>query len=202
MKRILAIVLALIAAGLAYLLIINIGAPIKFDKEKQRRYVATINRLKNIRTAQVAYLSEHDKYTGSFDTLIHFLKTDSFRIVKQIGSLDDSADVAAGRVRRDTIFVPILDSLFKNDPNIVDSLPYVPFTHGRNRFEMAAGEVQTASKVTVQVFEAKVPNKVLLNGLDHQQIVNLDDKARQIQRYPGLKVGSLTEATNNSGNWE
>ena len=67
---------------------------------------------------------------------------------------------------------------------------------------MAAGELQTGSKVIVQVFEASVTNKVLLAGLNHQEIVNLDDVARQLDRFPGLKVGSLKEATNNAGNWE
>ncbi len=184
-----------------YLLVTSIMEPINFQSDKDVRYNATIARLKDIRTAQVAYRSEHHRYTSSFDTLISFLKNDSFRVVRQIGSLDDSAAVAEGRVFRDTISVCVRDSLFKKAGFIIDSLCFVPYTNGQ-KFEMAAGELQTGSKVIVQVFEASVLNKVLLNGLDHQEIVNLDDVAKQLNRFPGLKVGSLTEATNNAGNWE
>ncbi len=201
MKAAILAVLSITAAVLLYLLVTSIMEPINFQNDKDVRYNATIARLKDIRTAQVAYRSEHHRYTSSFDTLISFLKNDSFRVVRQIGSLDDSAAVAEGRVFRDTISVCVRDSLFKKAGFIIDSLCFVPYTNGQ-KFEMAAGELQTGSKVIVQVFEASVLNKVLLNGLDHQEIVNLDDVAKQLNRFPGLKVGSLTEATNNAGNWE
>ena len=201
MKAAILAVLSITAAILLYLLVTSIMEPINFQHDKEVRYNATIARLKDIRTAQVAYRSEHHRYTSSFDTLISFLKNDSFRVVRQIGSLDDSAAVAEGRVFRDTISVCVRDSLFKRGGFIIDSLCFVPYAHGA-KFEMAAGELQTGSKVIVQVFEASVLNKVLLNGLDHQEIVNLDDVAKQLNRFPGLKVGSLTEATNNAGNWE
>ena len=201
MKAAILAVLSITAAVLLYLLVTSIMEPINFQSDKEVRYNATIARLKDIRTAQVAYRSEHHRYTSSFDTLINFLKNDSFRVVRQIGSLDDSAAVAEGRVFRDTISVCVRDSLFKKAGFIIDSLCFVPYTNGQ-KFEMAAGELQTGSKVIVQVFEASVLNKVLLNGLDHQEIVNLDDVAKQLNRFPGLKVGSLTEATNNAGNWE
>lgn len=201
MKAAILAVLSITAAVLLYLLVTSIMEPINFQNDKDVRYNATIARLKDIRAAQVAYRSEHHRYTSSFDTLISFLKNDSFRVVRQIGSLDDSAAVAEGRVFRDTISVCVRDSLFKKAGFIIDSLCFVPYTNGQ-KFEMAAGELQTGSKVIVQVFEASVLNKVLLNGLDHQEIVNLDDVAKQLNRFPGLKVGSLTEATNNAGNWE
>ncbi len=201
MKAAILAVLSITAAILLYFLITSIMEPINFQHDKEVRYNATIARLKDIRTAQVAYRSEHHRYTSSFDTLIDFLKNDSFRVVRQIGSLDDSAAVAEGRVFRDTISVCVRDSLFKKPGFIIDSLCIVPYTGGA-KFEMAAGELQTGSKVIVQVFEASVLNKVLLNGLDRQEIINLDDVAKQLNRFPGLKVGSLTEATNNAGNWE
>ncbi len=201
MKAAILAVLSITAAILLYFLITSIMEPINFQHEKEVRYNATIARLKDIRTAQVAYRSEHHRYTSSFDTLISFLKNDSFRVVRQIGSLDDSAAVAEGRVFRDTISVCVRDSLFKKAGFIIDSLCIVPYTGGA-KFEMASGELQTGSKVIVQVFEASVLNKVLLNGLDRQEIINLDDVAKQLNRFPGLKVGSLTEATNNAGNWE
>ena len=107
--------------------------------------------------------------------------------------------MAEGRVYRDTISVCVRDSLFKNIA--IDSLRYIPYTDGKE-FEMQAGELSTGSKVIVQVFQAQAPNNFILNGLDRQEIINLNDVAKQLKRYPGLRVGSLTEATNNAGNWE
>lgn len=200
MKTVYQIGLLVIIVVLAYLVVGSIMKPIRFDKEKDKRYERTIERLKDIRTAQLAYRSENDKFTGSFDTLIDFLKNDSFKVVRQVGSLDDSVAVALGLVFRDTIKMSVLDSIFaKGFP--VDSLRYVP-NGGGSEFELAAGVLETASKVRVQVFEAKAHNDVILKGLDRQLIVNLNDLRRQLERYPGLQVGSLTQATNNAGNWE
>ena len=163
-------------------------------------------------TAQIAFKSEHEKYTGDFDTLITFLKSGTFTVVKAIGSAPDSlietigkieAEMIAlkqGLIQRDTIQISVIDSLFyKGYP--VDSLRYVPFTDGYE-FELGAGEIQTGSKVRVRVFEAKVPYDILLAGLDPQLIINYKEEREKITGYPGLKVGSLEEATNNAGNWE
>lgn len=199
-KRISVIVLAVVACWMAWALYDSIMKPIRFDKQKEIRYNAAITKLKDIRTAQVAYRSENKKYASTFDSLINFLETGNFRVVRQIGSLDDSAAVAEGRVKRDTILVSVRDSLFHGMN--VDSLRYVPFTTNGEEFKLNAGDLRTASKVVVPVFEASVTNKTLLNGLDKQYIINLDDMAQQLGRFAGLRVGSMTEATNNAGNWE
>lgn len=199
MKTVYQIVLAIVIVVIAYFVYESIMAPIRFEKEKNKRYDVTIQRLKDVRTAQVAYRSRYSKYTGSFDTLITFLKEGQFKVVKQIGSEDDSLAVAQGKVYRDTILVAVRDSLFKNYP--VDSLRFVPFSGGE-QFELAAGEIETGSKVKVKVFECKAPSEVILKGLDRQEIINMNDLAKKLEKYPGLKVGSMTEATNNAGNWE
>ena len=67
---------------------------------------------------------------------------------------------------------------------------------------MGAGEIETGSGLKIKVFEAKVHNNVLLKGLDRQLVINMNDLRKKLERYPGLQVGSLTEATNNAGNWE
>lgn len=199
MKRIIQILLLVIIAVLAYLVYESIMHPIRFEKEKDKRFSATIERLKSIRTAQVAYRSQYGKYTGSFDTLIHFMKFDSFKVEKQIGSLDDSVAVAKGLVYRETIKVSVRDSLLKGYP--IDSIRFVPMA-GKAEFEIASGEIETASKVKVKVFEAKAHNNVILHGLDKQLIINLNDLRKKLERYPGLQVGSITETNNNAGNWE
>ena len=48
------------------------------------------------------------------------------------------------------------------------------------------------------MFEAKAENFVILNGMNEQLIINMNEG----KTFPGLRVGSLIEATNNAGNWE
>lgn len=205
MKTVVQIILGIAIILLGYLLYESIMTPIRFNREQQLRYDRTIERLKNIRAAQIAYKSEHGKYTGSFDTLINFLKTDSFTIERIIGTydLDEMTQEQAleqGIIEKEITKVPVLDSLFR--PNFqVERLKFVPFTDNVE-FEMGAGEVETGSGLTVQVFEAKVHNDILLHGLNRQLVVNFNDERETISGYPGLKVGSLTEANNNAGNWE
>lgn len=212
MKTAIQIVLLVAIIVLGYLLWESINKPIRFNKEKDRREAATIQRLKDIRSAQVAFRAEYNRFTGDFDTLINFLKTDSFRVVKAIGSVPDSMIEELGRamaerqalrdglISRDTIKLSVKDSLF-TARYYIDSLRFVPFTDGYV-FEMAAGVFQTGSKVQVRVFEAKVPYDVLLAGMDRQLVINYKETREKITGYPGLKVGSLEEATNNAGNWE
>ncbi len=209
MKTVIQVILTIAILFLGYLLWESIQTPIRFNREKNARERATIQRLKDIRRSQISFKSEYDRYTASFDTLINFLKTDSFRVVKAIGSIPDSLKEAGmtekealnrGLISRDTIKIPVLDSLFRKTYP-VDSIRYVPYTRGIE-FEMGVGEIETASKVTVKVFEVKVPYDILLAGLNPQLIINYKEEREKITGYPGLKVGSLTEATNNAGNWE
>lgn len=200
MKTVYQILLLAVIVVLSYLVFDSIMNPIRFKNEKDKRYEKTIERLKDIRTAQLAYRSEFEKFTGSFDTLITFVKNDSFKVVRQIGSMDDSVAVAKGLVRRDTVKIGVLDSLFRKGYP-VDSLRFVPYTHGAE-FELGAGVLKTGSGLSINVFEAKVHNNILLKGLDRQLIINENDLRKKMERFPGLQVGSLTEATNNAGNWE
>jgi hypothetical protein len=82
---------------LGYLLVDSISQPIRFQHEQRARYNRTIERLKDIRTAQLAYRSVYGEFTGSFDTLINFVKNDSFRVVMAIGFEDDLKMLPYGR---------------------------------------------------------------------------------------------------------
>ncbi len=209
MKTILQIVLIIVIIGLSYAIYESIQQPIRFGQQHDQRKAAVIERLKGIRDAQVAYRTLNNRYTGSFDTLINFVKTAKLPLIKMEGSLSDSLinagvteakALAMGLIKRDTVYVNAQDSLFKKGFN-PDSLQFVPFTN-KAKFEMGSGELMTGSGVKVQVFEAKVSNDIFLNGLEEQEIINMNDKANKLNRYAGVKVGSLEEANNNAGNWE
>ncbi|MEN6456046.1 MAG: hypothetical protein ABFD10_17480 [Prolixibacteraceae bacterium] len=210
MKTAIQIVLIAIAVIFAFLVFKSIEDPIEFEKAKKERYDATIQKLKDIRKAESAYKDVYGHYTGSWDTLVNFVKHDSLRLIRRIGMLTDSMIEAGmnekmaikqGKIIRDTIRVSALDSLFgKSYP--VEKIKYVPVPDTVAEFHLGAGVIATGSGIKVPVFEAKVHNNTVLRGLDRQMVINLNDQKRTNQKYPGLKVGSLEDANNNAGNWE
>lgn len=206
MKKVLQVALLLLIVVLGYFLYQSIATPIRYEEEQTKRYAKVVQRLKDIRTTQVAYKSEFGKYTGSFDSLTNFIKTGHFNVEKRIGSADDSAAVAKG-LKREKFQVSVLDSLFKGNVAHVDSMAFVPFAGG-TKFELEAGELMTASKVAVKVFEAKVADSIIFrsfiqdNDRFRQILINKTADKKKLGRYAGLRVGSMTETTNNAGNWE
>lgn len=210
MKTVIQIVLFIAIIMLGYYCVESINKPIRFQEQQAIRQAANIEKLIYTRDAQVAYKSVYNKYTGSYDTLINFILNDSLPLVKKEGSLTDSMReagitelkaLALGIISRDTIRVSVKDSLFPAG-YAVDSLKFIPFVEGGKMYEMGAGVVETGSGVKVQVFEAKVHNNIYLDGLEAQEVINMNDKTEKLERYPGLKVGSLEAANNNAGNWE
>jgi hypothetical protein len=193
---------------LAYFLIDGISEPVRFEQARKFRYEKVANRLKDIRDVEIAYKSRYGVFTGNFDTLINFYNTGTMKILKQIGSMDDSLAVVRNLVRRDTITVPVRDSLKLRSIHglFADSLRYVPVVG--SEFELRA-VVKNVSGVNVPLFEARASNDVILDGLNRQLVVNINYDIEEInknlsnvQRYSGLKVGSVDQPNNNAGNWE
>ncbi len=211
-KYLLSIIFVAVALYAAYMLYDSIMTPIRFNTEKHKRYQATVDELKYLRTAEIAFKNENGKYTPDLETLKQFIQSDSLTVIRKEGSVPDSiylqqdnnlkkAEKVAlkmGIIIRDTIRVAIKDTLFKHYD--FNRFGIVPFTDGY-KFETDTATVD-AGGMSINVFEAKVPNLVLLNGLDRHLILNLNDDAIKNDRYPGLKIGSLTENNNNEGNWD
>jgi hypothetical protein len=201
MKKILIIVvMPLIIIVLGYLIYRSVQQPVIFEKQRKIRESVCIERLKDIRTLQVAYKSRFNKFTGDLDTLIDFYKNGEITIVRQIGSMDDSVAVAQKRVFRDSIKISVRDTLLKRPGFIVDSIAYIPFSGGKKIVMKSI--IAKVSGVDVPLFEAGAPFDYLLQGLERQLIVNLNADRDLQGRYPGLKVGSIDAPNNNAGNWE
>ncbi|MCT4603412.1 MAG: hypothetical protein N4A59_10990 [Marinifilum sp.] len=213
MKKVFQILLAIAIVALAYLSYQSINKPLEFGKIKDQRYERIKAQLKDIRKAQVAFKDVHGKYTGSFDTLISFIKTDSMPLVKSEGTLTDEQyeagmtekeAVQKGFIVRDTIMIAALDTIFGKEYPI-ENLRYVPFTKGKHQFKMGAGIVVTGSQVKVQVFEARVSNMIIFEDVfdEYSEEIKEENGNRiRLNKYPGMMVGSLEEANNNAGNWE
>ncbi len=210
MKTVLQILLSIVAIVLAVLIYKSIQHPIEFDKAKKVRYDATIERLKDIRKAEIAYKSVYGKFTGSWDTLINFLENESVISVRKIGELTDSMleagltekkAIELGLIISDSIRVNAKEATFGKDFD-AKSLKIIPIPGEPAEFTLGATVIITGSGIGVPVFEARAHNNVILRDLDRQLVINLNDQRRTNEKYPGLKVGSLTETINNAGNWE
>ena len=234
MKVVMRVLLALAIVLLACVSWKSIQGTEDFNAEVARRDRAVIQRLVDIRTAQVALRAQSGSYTASFDTLTNFVGEGKIATLIKSGDLtedqleagmteekamqiirtgNESAIKAAGlwddeknapQLVRDSIFSPTVEVLYPNRSNFsIDSLRYVPFGQGA-QFEMGVDSLITASGYPIQVFEAKTPYTVYLGDLD-QKLLN--QKIQEVldrpgDKYPGMQVGSLEVANNNSGNWE
>ncbi len=202
MKIALKLVLLVIIVGLGYLVVDSIMQPVRFNKEKNKREQVVIKKLEDIRSGELAFRGRNGRYTASWDTLIDFLKTNEFFVVREHA---DPNDTTYTITIRDTIgTIPMVDSLYGGRTNFnIDQLKYVPIPakfFANETFELSSGEI-TRGGVPVQVFQSQVTFDVFLKGLDPQLILNLNKSTAEMNKYPGLKVGSLTEAST-EGNWK
>lgn len=224
-KTIVSILLLAVIAFLAWKNVKSIMKPIDFNRQKDYRESVGIQRMKDLRTLQEAYKSVTGRFTASSDSLVDFFKNGKMEILKQIGSSDDSVAVAnTEKVMKahrgitpeqmlklyeqgqTLVFsikseIAVKDTLFNNrDDFNIDSLKFIPFSQGDTIIMDAI--VKEVSGVKVPLFEAKMPYKSLLKGLDNQQRINLDADRKATNRYEGLQVGSISAPNNNAGNWE
>ncbi len=197
-NTIIKIVLAAVIIVLAYLVYDSIQQPVQFMKEKRHRDVEIIQRLKDIREVQAYYKNAKGSYTDNFDSLIDFL---SYGEIPKIKLIPDPEDTTFTRTIADTLgFIKVRDSLFSQRRNFKDaSLKLVPYTDDAV-FEMDAGTIDRGG-VKVPVFEVKTPFEIYLKGMDEQRVRNLIAAEKDIDKYPGLKVGSMVEPSTD-GNWE
>ena len=174
----------------------------EFQEETNFRKSAVIQDLKDIRTAQIAFKDKYRVYAGDFNSLLSFVKNDSLAVVKAIGETPDSLTedqaLLAGIISRDTVFVPVYQTIYNQDyldtrdsrfPFDLERLSMVPFSD--KTFNIESGNIEKG-KVVVQVFEVSTTFGTFLNGLDAtNKGIDLDN---------ALRVGSMSDASIN-GNW-
>lgn len=210
MNKTVGIIIKIVLLGailaLAYFIVIGINKPIEFEDERVARFEQTVNKLKDIRTAQDEFKELNGYYTPDFDTLVEFIKTENLRVIRANGFVTDSMidagmtekdAIEQGLISRDTILVPIIDSLFKHINYPIDDIGIVP-TGTKSKFIMDTAAVMTGSGVEVKVFQCYALNFDILDGLERQYIINYN----ALKKDSCIRVGSLIEANNNAGNWE
>ena len=222
-------VFPIIIALLVWAIVASIMKPVNFNKERDARKAVAIQQLKDIRTLEVAFKGVTGHFTAYLDSLKDFYLKGQMPIVMQIGSADDSlawahteavkkAFKGKGKMTgldllklyeagdKNLVFsvenkIPVKDTLFASRADFdINNLKYIPFSDGDEVIMDAI--VKTVSGVQVPLFEAKIPYKSLLKGMDNQLRINLDAEQRDMNRYEGLQVGSISAPNNNAGNWE
>ena len=201
------IVLFAIIVLLAVQIVKSIQAPIKFNHEQKNREAKVVERLIDIRNAEVLYKNATNQYTNNFDSLIQFCQFAEIPIVKIV---PDPTDTTFTRTINDTIgYVKVMDSIQGERTNFnINDLKYVPFGANHEVFELEAGTIKR-NGIDIPVFEARTPYEVYLAtpGASfsekewNQRRDNAKAEKESINRYAGLKVGSMEEATTD-GNWE
>ncbi|OWY25074.1 hypothetical protein C7N43_17530 [Sphingobacteriales bacterium UPWRP_1] len=188
LRLVLNLVLIVVIALLAYLLIASIQEPITFQKEKAKRNAAAIERLKQIRGAQLAFKGKYNRYCGNFDSLVNMVKTDSFEVIKVIGDPNDSTVV----VKKEVSKKAMIDSLFAGNVKAAEEMPIVPFGKNNERFSIQATKI-TKSNTEIPAFEVSAPLKVIYSGLPAKYYA---DKYND-----NMRVGSITDGTT-TGSWD
>jgi len=198
MKNVLRISLGVVIIVLAYLIYDSIMTPLRFERDKNYRYGVIIEKLKDIREIEKMYKNANKKYCGSFDTLFAFARTAKIPVVRMI---PDPTDTTFTRSITDTIgYALVYDSLFGKRENFrIEDLAVNPF-NPEVKIKLEAGFIDKGG-LKVPVFMASALNVDILKGLDEQLVRNLDASLVALNKFPGLKVGSMTEVSID-GNWE
>jgi len=198
MKKILIqVVLLVVIIALGYFVVESIMEPVRFDKERRERQKVVVEKLKDIRSSQLIFKRVNGSYANDFDTLIKFVTVAEIPLVKMI---PDPEDTTFTKTINDTVgYIKVADTLFANKRYTIGELSLIPYSEGEE-FEMSSDTIERGG-VEVFVFEAKAPFTALMKGMDEQTVLNIIAKAEDLEKYPGLKVGSLTEPSTD-GNWE
>ena len=191
---------------LVYQIYQSINSPIKFNQVKNERYLKVIDRLKDIRNAQVAFKSVNGIYSSSFDELIKFVDSAQFTIVQK----RDSSYMQYDRVYRidmlreviviDTLgYVSVKDSLFSNNDSY-KKMAYVPIDGVDEQFKLKA-DIIDKNGYNVPVFEVRVSKDLILFD-QSRDLITQEKQTVSVDGVngPDIVLGSLSDVSTN-GNW-
>ena len=188
---VLSVVFLIGGVGLGYMVYGSVNDVLVFRKQKAATDKLVIQRLKDIRTAEIAYRDAHGVYTNDLDTLQDFIKHGLIPEVKKIGQKPDTLTeleaLELGLIVRDTVMEPALNRFVSEEalkveraaPFDMDAFIYAP-PADQDRFILTAGMIQSGGR-NVPVFQAKDP--------------------KPFAPPDTLWVGSMTKSTT-SGNWK
>lgn len=90
-----------------------------------------------------------------------------------------------------------LDSL-----DVPDSVKLIPGSSSEFRFVLRTGMKKNRDGRNVPVMECGAVYEDYLEGLNANEIANLNEEAAAQGRYPGLRIGDINIPNHHAGNWE
>jgi len=184
----------------------SINGPIKFNKVKNERYTQVIDRLKDIRNAQIAHKDVTGFYANNFDSLVSFVDNGIFTLIEK----RDSSYLEYNRLYRidmlkeveivDTLgFVSVKDSLFGQNESY-KMMAKVPIEGTDSEFSIKA-DIIDKNGYQVPVFEVKVTKDIVLFD-QNKDLLDQENKVISVDGVNGREIilGSMSEVST-SGNW-
>ena len=181
--------LAILLAGY---LVNSIKTSIDEEERITKMESKIIDKLKLIRSAQIAYQSVNGEYTSDWGKLINFVDSGEIYLIQRREEtilLEYGAEETT--LYLDTIgSISVIDSLYYNISNFSSkSLPYVPGFENI-KFKMWSGKIEKGG-VMVNVVEVRNPKPVDINRRE----------SNEANIHKPLRFGSRISITT-AGNWE
>ena len=185
----------------------SINGPIKFNKVKNERYAIVINRLKDIRIAQIAHKDVKGYYANNFDDLVSFVDNGLFTLIEE----KDSSYLAYDRIYRIDMLrevkivrelgkVSVKDSLFKDNESY-KQMAFIPIKGKEDEKFSISADIIDKNGYEAHVFEVKVKKDVILYD-QNKDLLKQENKVISVDGVNGSEIilGSMTEVST-SGNW-
>lgn len=185
----------------------SINGPIKFNKVKNERYAVVIDRLKDIRNAQIAHKDVKGFYANNFDELVSFVDNGLFTLIEE----KDSSYLAYDRIYRIDMLrevkivrelgkVSVKDSLFKDNESY-KQMAFIPIKGKEDEKFSISADIIDKNGYEAHVFEVKVKKDVILYD-QNKDLLKQENKVISVDGVNGSEIilGSMTEVST-SGNW-
>ena len=207
MKLGIQIVLWLASIFFAYKIYDSINGPIKFNQVKNERYAKVINRLKDIRKAQIAHKDVKGVFANNFDSLVKFIDEGIFTLIEKKDSsyLEYDKTYRIDMLREviviDTLgTVPVKDSLFAGTDRY-KRMAYIPIEGVQDSMFSIKSEVINKNGYNVPVFEVKISKNVILFD-QNIDLVKQENETVSVDGVNGSEIilGSLNNVSTNE-NW-
>jgi hypothetical protein len=185
----------------------SINGPIKFNQVKNERYKKVIDKLKDIRIAQIAHKDVNGEFANNFDSLVKFIDEGIYTLIEK----RDSSYLQYDRTYRidmlhevvviDTLgTVSVKDSLFGTSDRY-KNMAYIPIKGVEDKTFQIKSAIINKNNYRVHVFEVKVSKEIILFD-QNKDLLKQENKTVSVDGVngPEIVLGSLSNVRT-SGNW-
>ena len=223
-RRLIAILLAIVVVVLAIFAARSIMRPEKFKTVYELRKEANVQNLLAIRSAQAVYKNVHKVYADDIDKLMDFVNNGTVQIEKNVGNFPDTMSEAEafrlGLIHKEIVEVPALEKILDIDHKVpaenFKHFQYIPFSNKEKKYQIQTDSLSSKT-YTIPVYRIDVDLDDMLCNMEKSITPenagpltrlwnkifynNLSEETQYKSQYEGIYMGSLTEAST-AGSWE